>query len=170
MDVHGASLSLPLEPDLFRSIMASFPSGVVVLTALGEDGRPFGLTVSAFCPVSLEPPLVLACVDRGSNTLPALRRSGAFTVNILAAGHHELARLMATKSPEKFAGLAFEPAPIEGCGPVLDEHAAAFACCRVEREIEAGDHWIFLGRVVSGGVREGRTPLVYHRRAFVDLG
>lgn len=150
--------------------MAGFPSGVVVVTALGEDGKPFGLTVSAFCPVSLEPPLVLVCVDRTSNTLPALRRSGAFTVNILAAGHQELARRMATKSPAKFEGLALEPAPEAACGPVLSEHIAAFACCTVDREIEMGDHLIFIGRVAGGGVRDGRTPLVYHRRAFVDLG
>jgi flavin reductase (DIM6/NTAB) family NADH-FMN oxidoreductase RutF len=150
--------------------MAGFPSGVVVVTALGDGGAPFGLTVSAFCPVSLEPPLILVCVDRTSNTLPALRRSGAFTVNILAAGHQELARRMATKSPQKFSGLTWRPAPVEGCGPVLEEHISAFACCAVERELEAGDHLIFLGRVLTGGVRDGRTPLLYHRRAFVDLG
>lgn len=150
--------------------MASFPSGVVVLTALGEDGRPYGLTVSAFSPVSLEPPLVLVCVDRTSNTLPALRFARAFTVNILAAGHHELARRMATKAPDKFDSLGLAAAPVEGCGPVLADHIAAFACCVLDQEIEAGDHLVFIGRVVAGEARPGRTPLVYHRRAFVDLG
>lgn len=161
---------MALEPDLYREIMASFPSGVVVLTAVGEDGRPYGLTVSAFCPVSLDPPLVLVCVDRSSNTLPALRASGAFTVNILAAGHQDLARRMATKSPDKFVSLLLKPAPVAACGPVLEEHIAAFACCGVESEIEAGDHLVFIGRVLDGEARDGRTPLLYHRRAFVDLG
>jgi flavin reductase (DIM6/NTAB) family NADH-FMN oxidoreductase RutF len=159
-----------VESGLFREIMASFPSGVVVLTALGEDGRPYGLTVSAFCPVSLEPPLVLACVERTSHTLPAIRESGFYTINILQAGRQELARLMATKAEDKFESLKWEPAPVEGAGPVLDEEAAAYACCEVTEELEAGDHLIFLGRVLAGGVFAGRTPLVYHRRAFLELG
>jgi len=159
-----------MEAGLFREIMASFPSGVVVLTALGEDGRPYGLTVSAFSPVSLDPPLVLACVDRTSNTLAAIRASGFFTINILQAGRQELARLMATKAPDKFETLRWAVAPVEGAGPVLDEETAAYACCEIAQEIEAGDHLIFIGRVLAGGVFEGRTPLVYHRRAFLELG
>ncbi|TMB89549.1 MAG: flavin reductase family protein, partial [Chloroflexi bacterium] len=66
--------------------MSSFPSGVVVLTAFGQDGLPRGLTVSAFCAVSLEPPLALACIDKTSNTLPAVQHTGGFTANILAVG------------------------------------------------------------------------------------
>jgi flavin reductase (DIM6/NTAB) family NADH-FMN oxidoreductase RutF len=159
-----------VESGLFRAIMASFPSGVVVLTALGVDGRPHGLTVSAFCPVSLDPPLVLACVDRTSNTLPAIRASGFYTINILQAGRQELARLMATKAADKFQALAWVPAPVAGAGPVLAEEAAAYACCAVQGELAAGDHLIFIGRVLAGGVYEGRTPLVYHRRAFLELG
>lgn len=159
-----------VQPGVFREIMASFPSGVVVLTALDRGGRPHGLTVSAFSPVSLEPPLVLACVDRTSNTLPAIRASGHFTINILQAGRQELARLMATKAPDKFDALKWEPAPVAGAGPVLAEEAAAYACCEVERELEAGDHLVFIGRVLAGGTFEGRTPLVYHRRAFLELG
>ena len=157
-------------PALFREIMASFPSGVVVLTALGEDGHPYGLTVSAFCPVSLDPPLLLACVDRTSNTLPMIRASGMFTINILAAGHQDLARSMATKATDKFAQLQWTPAPVEGAGPVLEPYTAAYASCSIEREIEAGDHLVFIGRVLAGGADEGRTPLVYHRRAFLELG
>lgn len=141
-----------------------------MLTALGAGGRPYGLTVSAFSPVSLTPPLTLVCIDRESNTLQALRASGFFTVNILAAGHQALARRMATKAPDKFDDLNWAPAPVAGCGPVLEEHIAAFGCCSVEQVVAAGDHLIFIGRVLAGGVREGRTPLVYHRRAFVELG
>lgn len=158
-----------IAPARFREIMAAFPSGVVVLTALGDDGRPYGLTVSAFSPVSLEPPLVLACVDRSSNTLPALRASRHFTINILAAGHQQLARSMATKDPAKFENLEWKAAPVIGSGPVLEQHAAAYACCSIESEIEAGDHLIFIGRVLAGEADDARTPLVYHRRAFLEL-
>src|SRR5260221_6761600 len=87
--------------------MAAFPSGVVVLTAFGPDSLPRGLTVSAFCAVSLEPPLALACIDKTSNTLPALQHAGGFTANILAAGREQLARRMATKLTDKFDGIAW---------------------------------------------------------------
>ena len=91
-----------MEAQRFRDVMASFPSGVVVLTAFGQDSQPRGLTVSAFCAVSLEPPLALACIDKTSNTLPAVQHTGGFTANILAAGREQLARRMATKVTDKF--------------------------------------------------------------------
>ncbi|HKW59145.1 MAG TPA: flavin reductase family protein [Candidatus Dormibacteraeota bacterium] len=75
--------------------MASFPSGVVVLTAFGDDGRPRGFTASAFCTVSLTPPLALVCIGKTSNTLPAVRHTGGHTANVLAAGRDTLARRMA---------------------------------------------------------------------------
>src|SRR5438270_219015 len=74
----------------FREVMARFASGVVVLTAFGEDGGPRGLTVSAFCAASLEPPLALVCIDKTSNTLPAVQHTGGFTANILASGREQL--------------------------------------------------------------------------------
>ena len=150
--------------------MASFPAGVVVVTANGADGRPRGLTVSAFCPVSLEPPLLLVCIDRSSNTLPAIQSSGGFTVNILAAGRQELARHMATKRDEKFDSVTWVAAGVPEGGPILIDDVAAHAVCTVERAVEAGDHWVFFGRVMAGGAVEGQIPLVYHRRAFFELG
>src|SRR5260370_7991020 len=91
-----------IEPQRFRETMATFPSGVVVLTAFGQDSLPRGLTVSAFCAVSLDPPLALACVDKTSNTLPAVQHAGGFTANILAAGPEPPPRPMATKLPHQF--------------------------------------------------------------------
>src|SRR2546428_9576703 len=96
-----------MNAERFRDVMASFPSGVVVLTAFGRDSLPRGLTVSAFCAVSLEPPMVLACVDKTSNTLPAVQHAGGFTANILAARREQLARRMATKPSDKFDGIAW---------------------------------------------------------------
>jgi len=105
--------------------MATFPSGVVVLTAFGNDSLPRGLTVSAFCAVSLQPPLALACVDKTSNTLPAVQHTGGFTANILAAGREQLARRMATKVSDKFDSIAWRRAESPLGGPVLDEDIAA---------------------------------------------
>jgi flavin reductase (DIM6/NTAB) family NADH-FMN oxidoreductase RutF len=158
-----------VDAELFRDIMACFPTGVAIVTAHEAGDRPRGLTLSAFCPVSLDPPLVLVCIDKSSNTLPALRESGGFTVNFLAGGREHLAVLYASKADEKFEGIAWRrPALPEG-GPILHEDSAAYAVCLTRQAIEAGDHWVFIGEVREGDVVEGHLPLVYHRREFIDL-
>jgi flavin reductase (DIM6/NTAB) family NADH-FMN oxidoreductase RutF len=159
-----------LDPSLFREVLAAFPAGVVVVTALDDQTRPLGLTVSAFCSVSAEPPLVLVCVDRSSNTLPAIRHSQAFTVNILAAGREQLALLFASKSDDKFVAVAWEASQFANAGPILSQDAAAHLVCRVQQEIEAGDHWVFIGEVVDAAVQEAHGPLLYHRRTFLGVG
>ena len=100
--------------------MASFPSGVVILTALGDDHQPRGLTVSAFCAASLEPPLALVCIDKTSNTLPAVQHTGGFTANILSTGREQLARRMATKLSDKFEGIAWRLPESKIGGPILE--------------------------------------------------
>ena len=158
-----------IEPQRFREVMASFPSGVVVLTAFGDDGRPRGLTVSAFCAVSLEPPMALACIDKSSNTLPAVQHTGGFTANILAAGRERLARHMATKATDKFDSLKWRPPGSPIGGPILEDDAAAFAVCTLRETIEGGDHWVLIGLVTEGDHREGVPPLVFSRRGYFDL-
>ena len=149
--------------------MACFPTGVAIVTAHETGDRPRGLTLSAFCAVSLDPPLVLVCVDKSSNTLPALRTAGGFTVNFLAGGREHLAVLYASKAEEKFDGIAWRRPDIAEGGPILHEDSAAYAVCVTRQAIEAGDHWVFIGEVRDGAVIDGRQPLVYHRRSFVDL-
>jgi len=150
----------------FREVMSSFPSGVVVLTAFGEDGRPRGLTVSAFCAASLEPPLALVCIDKTSNTLPAVQHTGGFTANILAAGREQLARRMATKLSDKFDGLEWDRPESKVGGPILSADSAAYAVCALRDTIEAGDHWVLVGLVTAGEQREGVAPMVFARRAY----
>jgi flavin reductase (DIM6/NTAB) family NADH-FMN oxidoreductase RutF len=155
-----------LQPDEFRKVMASFPSGVVVLTAFGQDARPRGLTVSAFCAASLEPPLALACIDKGSNTLPAVQHTGGFTANILAAGRDQLARRMATKLSDKFDSIKWRRPESPIGGPVLDDDIAAYAVCTLRDTIEAGDHWVLIGLVTEGGHQEGIAPMIFSRRGY----
>jgi flavin reductase (DIM6/NTAB) family NADH-FMN oxidoreductase RutF len=155
-----------IDPERFREVMASFPTGVVVLTAFGDDGRPRGLTVSAFCAVSLQPPLALACIDKSSNTLPAVQHTGGFTANILAAGREPLARLMATKVSDKFGGIEWGRPQTAIGGPILEADAAAYAVCTLRDTIEGGDHWILIGLVTDGLHREGVAPLVFSRRTY----
>jgi len=158
-----------IEPQRFRETMATFPSGVVVLTAFGQDSLPRGLTVSAFCAVSLDPPLALACVDKTSNTLPAVEHAGGFTANILASGREQLARRMATKLSDKFDGIAWrQPKSAQG-GPILEDDCAAYAVCTLRDTIEAGDHWILIGNVVEGANREGVSPMIFSRRGYFGL-
>jgi flavin reductase (DIM6/NTAB) family NADH-FMN oxidoreductase RutF len=158
-----------IEQTRFREVMSSFPSGVVVLTAFGEDSRPRGLTVSAFCAVSLEPPLALACIEKTSNTLPAVQHTGGFTANILATGREQLARRMATKLSDKFDLIQWGRPESAIGGPVLEEDIAAYAVCTLRDTIEAGDHWILIGLVTEGEHREGVVPLVFHRRGYDRL-
>ena len=157
-----------IDPQRFREVMSSFPSGVVIVTAFGHDGEPRGLTVNAFCAVSLEPPLALACIDKLSNTLPAVRHTGGFTANILAAGRESLARLMATKAAEKFKTLEWGRSDAGG-GPILEHDIAAYAVCTLKETIDAGDHWILIGSVVDGARMPDVQPLVYGRRDYFDL-
>lgn len=158
-----------IDSQRFRDVMATFPSGVVVVTAYGPDGLPRGLTVAAFCAVSLEPPLALACIAKTSNTLPAVQHTGGFTANILAAGREQLARRMATKLSDKFEGLAWRRSDSGVGGPVLEDDAAAYAVCTLRETIEAGDHWVLIGNVVEGGHRGEITPMVFQRRQYRPL-
>ena len=155
-----------IEGQRYRDVMSAFPSGVVVLTAFGEDGQPRGLTVSAFCAVSLDPPLALVCVDKTSNTLPAVKHTGGFTANILAAGRDQIARRMATKLTDKFDGLSWSRPGGSAGGPILRDDIAAYAVCVLRETIDAGDHWILIGLVTAGSHFHDVTPMVFQRGSY----
>ncbi len=145
--------------------MGAFPTGVGIVTALDADNQPRGLTTNALCSVSAEPPLMLVCVDKNSNTLPALRHSGGFVVNYLSAGRGDLANRFASKEPDKFAGVSWRPAA-KGM-PWLHADTIAHCECTVQQEIDAGDHFIFLALVEGGQPpAPGTKPLMYFRRSY----
>jgi flavin reductase (DIM6/NTAB) family NADH-FMN oxidoreductase RutF len=147
----------------FRDVVGAFPTGVTVVTAPG----PAGLTTNAFSSVSLDPPLVLVCFDNASRTLPAVRESGRYAVNVLRAGQEELAAVFASKAiaEDKFAAVTHTVA--HGV-PVLDD-ALAWMACEVVELVEAGDHTIGIGRVDALEVFEGE-PLVFFRGRYGTLG
>jgi flavin reductase (DIM6/NTAB) family NADH-FMN oxidoreductase RutF len=135
---------------------------------MDASGHARGLTCTALCSVSADPPLMLVCVDRASTTVPAIRQSGRFAVNYLAAGREGLARLFATKEPDDFGEVAWEPSA-NGM-PYLHQDSVALAECTLTQEIDAGDHVIFLGRVEGGRpLAEGATPLLYFRETYGTL-
>ena len=138
--------------------MRRWTTGVAVVTSSDAAG-PRGATTNALTSLSLEPPLVLVALDRGSNTLRTVRASGRFCVNVLAAGQEELARRFATKASgeEKLAGVPHDLA--EGM-PVL-HGVLAWLVCAVEQELEGGDHAILVGRPLEAGGDQDAQPLVF---------
>jgi len=153
-----------VEPAAFRRALGQFASGVTVLTTRGADGRPRGLTVSAFCSVSLDPPLVLACIDRRADTNDGVRESGHFGVSILAEDQEEVSRRFAVRGEEKFDGGLVEG----GHGVLLVPGALAQIECRVRSFHEEGDHTVWVGEVIALSARRGR-PLVYQAGAYRKL-
>ncbi|WP_035798953.1 flavin reductase family protein [Kitasatospora mediocidica] len=159
---------MAINPERFREVFGSFPTSVSVVTALDGQGQPRGFTCNAVCAVSAEPPLLLVCVDRGAQTLPAIVASGAFVVNVLAAsGDHgeRTSRLFAGKEADKFAAVDWRPSAVAGGAPILADVALAYAECRVVDAVEAGDHWIFIARV-EGAEVSAREPLLYFKRQY----
>lgn len=144
--------------------MGHFATGVTVVTTVKGDGEPCGLTASAVCSVSVNPVLVLVCVEHGADSHDCIVAAGRFAVNILGEeGGETLSRRFATYEVEdKFRGVAFRE---ESTGAPVLEGALAWLDCRVAQAVEAGDHTIFLGEVVAGDAREG-TPLVYYRGGY----
>jgi 3-hydroxy-9,10-secoandrosta-1,3,5(10)-triene-9,17-dione monooxygenase reductase component len=154
------------DPERFRTVLGSFPTGVTIVTCAGPDG-PAGLTTNAITSVSLDPLLVLVCFDNGSRTLAAVRDAGRFAVNILRAGQEDLARVFASKrvAREKFESVTHTVA--HGV-PVLDGALAWLACDLVELR-PAGDHTIGLGAVTGMDADDDGGPLVFFRGAYTTL-
>lgn len=149
----------------FRRALGQFASGVTVLATRGADGRPRGLTVSAFCSVSLHPPLVLACVDRRADANEGLRQTGVFGISILGEDQEDVSRRFALRGHEKF-----DAAPLRNGrhGVPLVEGALAWIECRVRSFHEEGDHTVWVGEVLAVWSHRGR-PLVYQAGAYRKL-
>jgi flavin reductase ActVB len=162
---------MSVDPQTFRDVLSRLAAAVNIVTAYDEDGGEIGLTVSAFTSVSLEPPLVLICLDERGQSTRAVVDHGGFTVNMLPAGADQLAMKFATTEVDRFAGEKTKEPETARAGPILVDHAIAYLECESEHRIEAGDHWIVVGHVRAAGVlREHAEPLVYFRRNFRALG
>lgn len=147
-----------------RAAMSHFATGVAVVTAADADGRPFGTTANAISSLSLDPPLILACLRRESETLAAVRTSRAFAVSVLAAQQRGLAERFARRTAAgSWDGLAHRRA--DGV-PLLDDALATLEC-RLHELADGGDHVIVIGRVAGIGVADG-DPLLYFQGAFLD--
>ena len=152
-----------LESAEFRRILGHWVTGVSIVTAQPAGRAPCGLTANSFCSVSLEPPLVLVCVEGVADTHNCIVAAGAFCVNVLDSEHEVLARRFADQDvTEKFRALAYRT---EQTGAPVLEDALAWVDCRVFASYPAGDHTIFVGLVIAGDARGG-TPILYYRGGY----
>jgi len=148
----------------FREAIAHFATGVTVITTLHE-GKPAGMTASAVASLSLDPILLLVCINHALPTHQAIDASKRFVVNVLGEGQGELALHFARHSPDKFAGIALRS---DHDLPVLAD-AIAYFVCDVHERFPGGDHSIFTGLVRGCGAVPGRRPLLYFRSKFGSL-
>ena len=141
---------MTIEKDFFKQVMGQFTTGVTVVTTRSKSGLA-GLTVNSFTSVSLEPPVVLICVDVNSTALPFIRDSGNFAVNILTSEQEFLSQCFATSSTERYEHFCHASFHVASSGsPILDE-ALAFIDSRIVAEYPGGDHVIFVGLVEAMG-------------------
>ncbi len=149
-----------------RRAMARMPTAVTVVTAFGPQG-PSGLTANAVLSLSLDPPLMLAALDRGSRTLRSVEEAGRFGVNVLAAGQADVARSFGTKleMDEKWEGIAWTER--DGI-PALDG-IIVWVACDLEDVLSGGDHVIVTGSVLDVAAAEG-DPLVFYEGQYMGLG
>ena len=155
----------PPDPARFRAAMAMLPTGVTVVSANGPEG-PAGATANAVCSLSIEPMLMLACLDRGSRTLLAVQAANRFGISVLHDGQEDIARAFATKAPvaEKWSGVGWSER--DGL-PAIDD-ALIWIACDLRDVIGAGDHVIVTGEVRALAAGEG-DPLVFHGGEYRPL-
>lgn len=153
---------MAIDPDEFRAVLGRFASGVTIATARDTDGRDHGMTCSAFCSVSLVPPLILVCIDRSADMHGFLRDASHFGVSILEEGQEALSRRFAELASGRFDGIGYSRAE---SGVILLDDAIAHLECLVVSRHEAGDHMICVGEVEWAACRMER-PLLYFRGGY----
>lgn len=150
-----------VDQEVFKDVIGRFASGVTVITTRADD-RDFGTTASAVSSLSMDPPMLLACLNRTSETQGAVSQSGVFAVNILGEHQADLAYAFAKKSPDKFVGMDIIRG---GDGVPLVPNALAHIECRVAETATGGTHTVFMGEVTGASAGDG-APLAYYRGRF----
>ena len=154
-----------VSPSRFRQLLGRFATGVTVVTTRDAGGQEVGMTASSLSSVSLVPPLVSVCIDRSADLHDVLAAAPQYVVNILAGHQEELSRRFATRAEQRFEGVGRWHTP-DGL-PVLEGTLGHLECVPEARH-DAGDHSIFVGRVVGGETAPG-LPLVYFRGGYAGL-
>ncbi|HZF89875.1 flavin reductase family protein [Streptomyces sp.] len=168
--VTGTVERAPVDPAEFRSLMTTHPAGVAIVTTTAPDGRPWGMTCSSVCSVTLQPPTLLVCLRAQSPTLAALLEVSAFAVNLLHDRAQPAADLFASGSADRFERVAWDRGPDLGL-PHLVEDAHTVADCRVSETLPVGDHVVVFGEVLNVRKQLDRqwSPLLYGMRQYGSL-
>jgi flavin reductase (DIM6/NTAB) family NADH-FMN oxidoreductase RutF len=156
----------PVTADQYRTLLSRFATGVAVASAVDARGRPNGMTASAVSSVSLEPPMLLVCVDHTADFHAVISKAPHFALSVLADDQESLSRRFATDMDDKFEGVRYHRGP-EGL-PLL-ENAVAHILCQAAGTHEAGDHTVFFG-IVFGGEVFNRPPLIHFRGGYAAVG
>lgn len=148
----------------FRRVLGHFPTGVVIVTAI-DDGVPAGMSIGSFTSVSLDPPLIAILPAKTSVSWPRIAAADAFCVNVLNARQEALCRAFAASGTDKFGGVRWQPS---ASGAPLLEGALAWIDCSLEQVVEAGDHYIALGRVTAldTAADQATEPLVFFKGGY----
>jgi flavin reductase (DIM6/NTAB) family NADH-FMN oxidoreductase RutF len=155
-----------IDPRELRDVLGCFATGVAIVTSVGEEGKPVGMTINSFSSVSLDPPLVLWSIGLNTPSRGAYVKHKSFAINIMGAHSKDVSLHFAKPSDDKFAGVDWS-AGHNGV-PVLTEALATLEC-DIHEQVIAGDHEIFIGRVMR--LRQGSgDPLLFHRGKFAQLG
>jgi flavin reductase (DIM6/NTAB) family NADH-FMN oxidoreductase RutF len=145
---------------IFKKIMGQYPTGVTIVTTTNETGEPVGLTVNSFASVSIDPLMVLWCIDKRSSALNTFLEGGKFAVHTLAVDQAEACWAFAGKEKDRFSKVNWETSS-NGL-PIIKDSLGIFECKTVNT-IDAGDHYILLGEVIDLSFSE-KAPLLYYNR------
>ena len=156
---------MPIDDAHFKLAMSHFASGVTVVTTQHE-GKSYGMTVASFASLSLHPPLVLVCIESSVKTHEAIAASQKFGVSILGRDQQDISNRFASKSDDKFNGIAIAKGAAHGL-PLIENSLTTLECS-VTSQLPGGDHSIFVGEVVAITTREG-APLVYFRSGYREI-
>ncbi len=148
---------MSISRDEFRAALGRFASGVTVVTLKDANGDWHGITVSAFCSLSLEPPLILVCIEKAAGSHHAFNQGEFFVVHVLREDQQHYSDQFASHLPDKFSGIEYEE---NGHGiPMLKDPLMRLECRLVDAH-EGGDHTIFVGQIEHSHISEGK-PLIY---------
>jgi len=157
-------------PDLncreFRRALGSFATGITVITALGRDGQPLGMTISSFNSVSLDPPLILWSLSLASPSLEVFRSASHYAVNVLSAEQEDLSNRFASRNGNRFADVSVRPGL---AGVPLIEGCCAWFECSQHAHYAGGDHLIFVGHVEQFEQNDTASPLIFHGGSYRRL-
>jgi flavin reductase (DIM6/NTAB) family NADH-FMN oxidoreductase RutF/DNA-binding IclR family transcriptional regulator len=158
-----AEVQFSIDPTQYRQVLGQYPTGVCVVTSTGPDGFPAAMVVGSFTSVSLNPPLIGFFPDRGSSSWPKVAASGRFCINILSAEQEDVCRKLASKDPDKFAGIAHRQSPLGS--PIIDG-VVAWIDCDSHTVQDAGDHFFVLGSVRQLEIADNGLPLLFFQGGY----